>query len=376
MGGALGLLGGALVLGALPRLRRNPSVSTTIPLGLGIAILANSRPYEGLILTILCLASLAIWTLRSNGELRRLILTRVLPVLILILSLIAAQIAYYNWRVTGNPLLLPYRLQRATYAVAPHFYLWETPRPEPHYRHRELYDLHIGWELEQYRQHLVAGNLPRITWQKLRVLIDGYFPMYLIGIPPGAILILLATLPWLLRNPNIQWAMLLFGIFTAAQLIVTFVNVHYTGPIFGLVFLIAVQALRHLRLWRWRGRKSGRSLVRIALLLWLLMLIPTYRTLAQIHQQQWGHWRTEILRDLQHTGEKHLVLVRYGAHRLPSEDWVYNDADIDQAQVVWAHEMDPDSNRRLLEYFKGRRTWLLDCGVLPRQLVPYPKLTD
>ena len=78
-----------------------------------------------------------------------------------------------------------------------------------------------------------------------------------------------------------------------------------------------------------------------------------------------------MLRDLERSQERHLVIVSYGAKHSPHNEWVYNRADIDAAKVVFAREIGPQVDKELLEYFKDRRVWLLKAEQLPRRLTPY-----
>jgi len=76
IGGSVSALGGALLLGAFLRLKRK-SKSGMHRHGTGLAILANSRPYEGFILSSLSLrdAGMASWAKRPPF---RILLSRVL----------------------------------------------------------------------------------------------------------------------------------------------------------------------------------------------------------------------------------------------------------------------------------------------------------
>src|SRR5229473_1843976 len=105
-GGATAAIGGALVLGALARILKHAKIRDALLLGLGVAILANSRPYEGFLCCVPAAAWFFWWLIgktKSRPPLRAR-LQNVLAPLALVLVLTTAFMGYYNWRLTGSPL--------------------------------------------------------------------------------------------------------------------------------------------------------------------------------------------------------------------------------------------------------------------------------
>ena len=104
LGGAVAATGGALILGALPRLTKRPRVRDALLMGLGLVILANSRAYEGLVLSLpVAVALIAGWLVQRRATVRDRVLRGAVPIAI-VLILAGTAMAYYFWRVTGSPV--------------------------------------------------------------------------------------------------------------------------------------------------------------------------------------------------------------------------------------------------------------------------------
>jgi hypothetical protein len=163
-GGAGAAIGGALTFGALPRVlcynRRRDSVF----LALGILLLANSRPYEGL-LTAIPVGLRLLWFFAKPGERQRIALRSHAPVLGGILLAGAVLTCFYNFRVTGHPFRLPHMAYIEQYAVAPAF-VWQHPRRIPEYRDRLLRDAHLSFEVD-YAEYLTLRGTAGKCFRKL-----------------------------------------------------------------------------------------------------------------------------------------------------------------------------------------------------------------
>src|SRR5437870_4370438 len=133
-GGALAATAGALVLGSLPRIMRHQRVRDALLMAFGLAVLASTRPYEGLLLSLPVALALLVCSIATNSPRWRLIAQRVVIPALLILIPTGIVTGIYFQHVTGSPFHMPYQVNRATYAIAAYF-LWLAANPEPVYRH-------------------------------------------------------------------------------------------------------------------------------------------------------------------------------------------------------------------------------------------------
>jgi len=154
-----------------------------------------------------------------------------------------------------------------------------------------------------------------------------------------------------------------------------FFNPHYAAPGTALFFILLVQCMRRLRTWRWHGNKTGLFLVRSILPISLTMLLAV-ACMPALFAKPWPGYswyyflpgqtpRSRMLDRLNEMAGRQLVIVRYAANHNPFNEWVYNDPDIDHAKVVWAREMAPEKNERLIKYFSGWNIWLAEPDRSP-----------
>jgi hypothetical protein len=357
-GGALAATGGALVLGALPRIVRHRRVRDAIVMAIGIAMLANTRPYEGLVLTIAAVGCLIFWIAKNGMATRKVaagmwVRQTVLP-MVLVLGLAGAATGYYFWKVTGNPLRMPQQVNRETYARARYFY-WQTAYPEHEYHHKEIRDFY-GLEVQEFEQSRTITGVLRQTAKKIGMTWVFYFSP-LLTVP-------LCWSFWALRDKRIRLLVLAGAAAFVGSTLIIFFNMHYVAPIVSVAVALVVQSMRHLRLWSWDGRPLGLFLARAVVVICVLLVPIQVRILASPPTP--GDFaaiapnRAAIEAQLTALPGPQLVLVRYDTNHDPLRDWVYNRADIDHAKIVWARDMGPDRNQELFHYYKDRRVWLLD----------------
>ncbi len=362
-GGAVAALGGALVIGSLPRLLRQPRKQEAFTFCIGLVILANSRPFEGLLLAAPVVSALLFMHARS-GRIGALWKSATVPLTAIILPT-ALAMGYYNFRVMGHPLLLPYQLHEQQYAVTPAF-LWMEPRQPPVYRHAIMKEFWTEWDMAVFRE--ARKNLADHFLDNIRTV-----SLFLLGSLP----LLIGCLAWPQpRNSLDRVSGLILVVSLLGLGLEKAILGHYLAPIAALVFVQFMNAIS--RLWSWlpAGRRLGSALATVVLgfvLLQTLDFVPplsaeTHKPIGRqrrMGRNAFAEERERVENYLRAIPRQHLVFVRYGSEHSFHEEWVYNPAEIDSSRIVWARSMGPQEDRALAHYFSQRGVWLLEPDKSP-----------
>lgn len=367
-GGALAALGGALALGAAGGLRRRTRIRDGFILALGLAVMAVTRSFEGLCFSIPVVIMVAWWTFTKKQPWRIGIKRVILPVTLVMGSLLLF-LMYYNYRGTGSAFQLAYQLNWKQYHIVPMF-LWQKAQPLPHYRYPIMQSFYAHWEIPLYYM-ANHDQLGLVIAEKLNVTYHYYlFPLLLLFVPSWFLA---------LRSRKLRVLSLALTTTLVAVLVQSWhAQPHYSAPALCIFVALVLYGLRLLYVWKPRGYPrflaqaiiiSGCILLAVATAKFLFnpfgIDVKRPQSLITID-------RPRIEQQLTKMGGKHLVLVRY---RLMQHnggfEWVYNSADIDQQQIVWARDRGSARNAPLLDYYKHRRVWVLEVDNMTSMLWPY-----
>jgi hypothetical protein len=377
-GGAISALGGALVLGALPRLMKTPRFRYGMLMAVGAVLLALTRPYEGLLLCLPVSVALGRWLLfgRNRPDIAVLLRRAAAPAALIIAAVI--WLGYYDYRAFGSSLTLPYTVARNTYAVVP-YYVWQSPHPAPNYRHEEMRQFYSELEFATFvKLHSWSGYIPS-TLAKFKWAVIFFAGMALL--PP------LIMSRRVLLDRRLRFLVLCLPLWIVGMAVGTYLIPHYLAPFTAALYALGLQAMRHLRVWKPDGKPAGMTVAR--LLVTICILMAGLRVVAEplhLTPPQWpgglwinfwsgpGHFgreRAEVEARLEELPGPQLAIVRYSPEHYPMDEWVYNSADINSSKVIWAREMDAANNLQLMRYYKNRQFWLVQPDSKVAIVSPY-----
>jgi hypothetical protein len=366
-GGSFAAAGGCLVFGALPRLRDRGTLSSGALLGLGLAINLITRPYEGVFLGLSVILFLI--PASRHAALRRAIARPLLLGLIVLLPAIGVTLLQ-NQRVTGGWRALPYQLSQYQYGVP--VSLTFQPDPVPHLQ------LTPQQQLEYKSQLSFRSDRETIQTYLLRLEYRVRFYRFFF-LPP-----LFVALPFFLwaasKDRRSQWVLLTLLIFALGINFFPAFQLHYLAAVTCLFVLMSVVSLERLS-------RLSPDAARLILFLsftyfgfwYTLHLFDT--TEVSVAFRQYETWdglnhrnperRIAVNRQLSAMPGKLLVFVRYSPQHIFQDEWVYNEADIDAARIVWARDLGPSENEKLRTYYPDRTALLLAPDYRVPQLAPY-----
>jgi hypothetical protein len=357
-GGGGAACAGCLVFGALPRLRRGGRCRYAALLGLGVGVSWLCRPYE----TIFLIFSVVLFLLPSwRSMVRPALLASAVAIPALALSLVQ------NKSVTGSWTMLPYQLSQYQYGVPTTFTVQPIPAP-----HRPLTrEQQLDYE-QQSQVHEIAGNY-WLRWAGRLRFYRFFFlaPLY-VAIP---------FFLWRLRTWPSVWVLLTIFLFSLGTNFYPYFYSHYIAALTCLFVLVSLMGLEYLNRWNepaasillflcvahfvfWYGLHFSRSDELYA------AITPLESWDAINHGDPEG--RIAINQKLNQQINQQLVFVRYWPQH-QFQEWVYNAADIDGSRIVWARDLGPEENQKLLHYYPNRTAWLLQPDARPPRLQPYPR---
>ncbi len=376
-GGSIAALGGALVLGGLPRFMKTARLRDSLPMGVGVVLLVTSRPYEGVLLCIPVAIVLARWILFGKNRPTAAVMIRSTALPLALIVAAGAWMGYYDYRAFGNPLTPPYSVDRATYAMAPYF-VWQSARPEPAYRHAVMRKFYHQDELNDFNKiHSVSGFVPQNFLKAAR----GF--LFYAGI---LLLLPLIMLRRVFLDRRIRFLLICCLVLAAGMLVEIFLIPHYMAPFTAAFYAIGLQAMRHLRVWRPGDQPVGlflaRSTVALCIVLAGLRLYaePLHFALAVWPAAWASEWfgfgpsglrRAAVEAEMEQQAGKQLLLVRYSPQHNPLVEWIYNTSDLDNSKVIWAWDMGTAENRELIDYYRDRHVWLVQPDTEPAAVSPY-----
>jgi hypothetical protein len=311
---------------------------------------------------------------RAPWNLFRLLVPSVFPAFGVLLVAMGLQLAA-NKLVTGQWHQLPYQLHEQQYGVAPLF-IWGTPN-EPTIGHRfeELSIYHQQYSLQSWSDsRSIAGYLAQLGNRSFHILMHW-------GV--GFAILPMAILTWRTGRRQSGWLLAVALVAILAINCVPWVMPAYVASLIPIAILLYALVLKRLSTWiatRFQfqstmscSRRRAEFLI-LGFLFCCQSVAISYTCYARATNQpgwqlDWADERQRLVNRLRESDESHLILVDYQSGHNLNEEWVYNEADIPNAKIIWGRFASTELNQRFLGSYPNRKVWRLT--VPSGSLEPY-----
>jgi hypothetical protein len=184
-----------------------------------------------------------------------------------------------------------------------------------------------------------------------------------------------------LREVRYAWVLLTLLTFALGINFFPAFQLHYLGSVTCLFVLIGVVGLQQISRW---SPEAARFILFLCLahsIFWYGMHLFEDEDVApaMIQYETWdslNHRNPErrifVNEKLAEIPGQLLVFLRYSERHIFQDEWVYNEASLDSARIIWARDLGPEENKKLLALYPNREVLLLEPDVRPiPQLTPY-----
>lgn len=364
-GGAVAMTGAALLVGAYGRLSHRMEWQYALIAGLGTLVLANSRPFEGAALTAGVGLGL-LWKLQRNRKWRpRPFILRVIAPGFAVLLVGAGLMMLQNRAVTGSPIKMAYQIHEATYGWNSLF-VWQSAGDPPVYRHAMMERFFHSDKTHTENSFATLVDVLAINWnvvlKQMRFFCSDIRFIAVFGIPF-----------LLVKSRYRELGLLMLPPFVAALTTPWGYHAHYFAPAAPMILTLFLGGF--IEVWRRSDSVTARRLVLCAALgLFVFSTCRIHRDFTNPYLRNFANQRAEIASQLKREDGRDLVFVRYEDDHDAGLEWVYNMANIENADIVWAREMPEDGrDEALVEHFAGRKVWVVHADANPPYLQGYSK---
>ena len=343
----------------MPRLRKRGRWQDALLLGAGLAIHILTRPYESILLGIAVASYFFPW--------RRPTRVAAIPagLVLFALGITLAQ----NKAITQRWLTLPYQLSEYQYGVPAALTFQPPPVPHRSLTREQMLDYKMQLGFRGTRPEDLATYSARLLY-RTRFIRFFFLPEFYV-----AIAAFLVTL----RKGLGFWVLGTLGLFALGTNFFPAFQFHYVAAV-SVLFLLAT--VRGMQLIRARSEICARIILLLAMahfLLWYMLHVAGDPETA-VRLLQYETWdsidhasnarRSSVNAELREAPGQHLVFVRYWSNHIFQDEWVYNAAELRRSRVIWARDLGPSENQKLIQLYTGRDLWLLEPDARP-----LPKLT-
>jgi hypothetical protein len=372
-GGSLAAAAGCVVFGALPRIREYGRPRDCLLLGVGFGVHVLTRQFESVFLLV---AVVLFFVPEFVNRERWASLLRVSGYASLALIPVVLVILLQNRAVTHSWVTLPEALHQYQYGVPISLTFQPVPTPHVPLTVQQATDYRAEALQHGPGTDTVGSFLLRLEY-RVR-----YYRFFFL--PP--LYIALVAFFFALRDKRLRWVVATLGIFALGTNVFPYLLLHYLAAVTCLFVLVSVVGLRQLSGVRIRETLVGGEIAMVLLVLCLgefigwygMHLFESRRVYGVLQYETWDsinhenpQRRIEVRRQLAGLKGRLLVFVRYSPHHIYQNEWVWNEAEIDEARVVYARDLGVEEDERLIRYYPGRKVYLLEPDGLVPEVTEY-----